>query len=193
MGEEVLIESPLEGRHPLRNVALAIAAAVQLSQAGVAVTPAAIARGVRQTRWPGRFQVIREAPDGGEESAEREWVLDVAHNPAGAWALRAALSQFAAEQRLTIVFGVMRDKAVAEIAEILFPLAEHVIATQADNPRSASPQEICEAAARTGVEVLSAPTVAAALARARELAGSDRLVLVTGSTYIVGDALRELA
>ncbi len=73
-------------------------------------------------------------------------MFDVAHNPAGAWALRSTLSAGYADRPLTFIFGAMRDKAIAEMAEILFPLAERVIATHADNPRSATPDEIREAA-----------------------------------------------
>ena len=86
----------------------------------------------------------------------------------------------------------MRDKAVGEIAEILFPLAERVIATRADNPRSASPEEIREAAARTGAEIVIETTVAAALARASELVERDGIVVVTGSIYVVGEALNAI-
>jgi dihydrofolate synthase/folylpolyglutamate synthase len=78
-----------------------------------------------------------------------EYVFDVAHNPAGAWALRSTLSAGYPDRSLTFVFGAMRDKAIGEMAEILFPLADGVIVARADNPRSASPQEIREAAART--------------------------------------------
>src|SRR5579872_107951 len=222
MGEEILVESPLIGRHQYRNLALAIAAAVELNtthlgttaptskrvgttaaasnRVGTAapgcpgepslpkphISPAAIATGIRHTRWPGRFQVIPA------HDARPEMVLDVAHNPAGAWALRSTLSQAYGETRLTFFFGAMRDKAIAEIAEILFPLAENVVATRADNPRSATPEEIREAAARTGAEVLCAPDVPAALAQARSLAGPEGLVVITGSIYIVGEAMGEL-
>jgi len=150
------------------------------------ISPFHIAAGIRQTHWPGRFQII-PAHDSWPELA-----LDVAHNPAGAWALRSALSQAYDERPLTFIFGAMRDKAIGEIAEVLFPLAEHVIATRADNPRSATPDEIRDAAARTGAEVLCAADVPSALAQARSLAGPRGLVVVTGSIYIVGEAMREL-
>jgi dihydrofolate synthase / folylpolyglutamate synthase len=186
IGQEITVETPLVGRHQLRNVALAIAAAEELKNQGLPITPETIERGVRETQWPGRFQVIP-----GSENMP-EIVLDVAHNPAGAWALRAALSACYEDRPLTFVFGAMRDKAINEIAEILFPLGEQVIATRADNPRSASPGEIREAAARTSVEILEAPDVPAALARATALAGPKGLVVVTGSIYIVGEAMRQL-
>src|SRR5450755_189173 len=186
LGKQIRVETPLIGRHQLRNIALAIAAAEELSKQGFPITAGSIERGIRQTRWPGRFQVLpatRDAP---------EYVFDVAHNPAGAWALRSTLSAAYEDRRLTFVFGAMLDKAIGEMAEILFPLAERVIATRAENPRSASPQEIQEAAVRASVEIESAPDVLSALERARTQAGPQGLVVVTGSIYVVGEAMRVL-
>jgi dihydrofolate synthase/folylpolyglutamate synthase len=93
---------------------------------------------------------------------------------------------------MTFVFGAMRDKAIGEMAEILFPLAERVIATRADNPRSATPEEIREAAARTATDIEDTVDVPSALGRARSLAGSHGIVVITGSIYIVGEAMRAL-
>jgi dihydrofolate synthase/folylpolyglutamate synthase len=186
MGKEILVETPLVGRHQLRNVALAIAAAKELSEQGFAITPEAIERGIRQTRWPGRFQVIPA------RTGAVEFVLDVAHNPAGAWALRSALSTYYEDRRIIFVFGAMRDKAIGEIAEILFPLGEAVIATCAENPRSATPEEIRDAASRTGSEIVACRDVETALEQARRLARADGIVVVTGSIYVVGEAMRAL-
>jgi dihydrofolate synthase/folylpolyglutamate synthase len=183
MGKEILVETPLIGRHQLRNVALAIAAAEELSKQGFAIRPEAIERGIRETHWPARLQVVPGAP---------EVVLDVAHNPAGAWALRSALSTYYEDRRIIFVFGAMRDKAIGEMAEILFPLAESVIATCADNPRSTSPEEIRAAASRTGSEIILINDVESALEQARALAGTDGIIVVTGSIYVVGEAMRAL-
>jgi dihydrofolate synthase/folylpolyglutamate synthase len=185
LGEEILVETPLVGRHQLRNVALAIAAAVELNQQGFGgITTGSIARGSRETRWPGRFQVI---------AARAGWpeiVLDVAHNPAGAWALRSALSERYEDRPLIFLFGAMRDKAVSEMTEILFPLAERVIATRPENPRAASPEEIQRAAGRTGAEVEAVEDVKLALERARVLAGAGTVMVITGSIYLVGEVMR---
>ena len=86
MGEEIEVDSPLVGRHQVRNIALAIATVEQLGQFGFKVTAKQVERGIRDTHWPGRFQVI--APSAATQ--QREMVFDVAHNPAGAWALRSA-------------------------------------------------------------------------------------------------------
>lgn len=186
MGEQIMVETPLLGRHQLRNVALAIAAADELGRQGFPVTAASIERGIRQTHWPGRFQVIAAT------ASTPEYVFDVAHNPAGAWALRSTLSAGYPDRSLTFIFGAMRDKAIGEMAEILFPLADRVIATRADNPRSASPREIREAAARTAIAMEEAADVAAAIERARASTRPDTVVVITGSIYIVGEAMRVL-
>jgi dihydrofolate synthase/folylpolyglutamate synthase len=185
MGKQILVETPLVGRHQLRNIALAIAAAEELAHQGFPITPEAIERGVRQTQWPGRFQVV---PAG---SHSPEYVLDVAHNPDGAWALRSTLSAVYPDRPFTLVFGAMRDKDIREVAEILFPLADRVILTRADNPRSASAAEIRTAAERISTEFEDTATVTEALVRAAQ-AGPEALVVITGSIYIVGEAMRQL-
>jgi len=187
MGKQILVETPLVGRHQLRNVALAIAAAEELSKLGIAgITPDSLARGIRETHWPGRFQVIPARADWPEV------VLDVAHNPAGAWALRSALSERYDDRPLIFVFGAMRDKAISEMTDILFPLADRVIVTRPENPRSASPEEIRQAGSRTGTEIETVPEIGAALERARRVSGLEAVVVVTGSIYLVGEAMRWL-
>jgi dihydrofolate synthase/folylpolyglutamate synthase len=183
--EEILVETPLVGRHQLRNMALAIAAAVELNRQGFrGITAKNIERGVRETRWPGRFQVIAARP------GWPEIVIDVAHNPAGAWALRSALSERHDDRPLIFVFGAMRDKAISEMTEILFPLAERVIATQPENPRAASPEEIRQAGERTGAEIEVEENVPKAVERARELANGGAVVVITGSIYLVGEVMQ---
>jgi dihydrofolate synthase/folylpolyglutamate synthase len=185
LGKEILVETSLVGRHQLRNVALAVAAGVELNQQGFSgITAESIESGIRETRWPGRFQVI---------AARLGWpemVIDVAHNPAGAWALRSTLSERYEDRPLIFVFGAMRDKAISEMAEILFPLAERVIATQPENPRAASPEEIRQAAARTGVEIEAVEDVQRAVERARAVASAGTIVVITGSIYLVGEVMR---
>jgi dihydrofolate synthase / folylpolyglutamate synthase len=183
MDKEIVVETPLVGRHQLRNVALAIAAAVELGKQGFPITADSIQSGIRATQWPGRFQVVPGSP---------VFVFDVAHNPAGAWALRSTLSAAYEGRPLTFIFGALRDKAIGEMAEILFPLADRVILARADNPRSATAAEIRDAAVRTATDIEDAPDVERALQRAREIAGPAGVVVVTGSIYIVGEAMRRL-
>jgi dihydrofolate synthase/folylpolyglutamate synthase len=185
LGKQILVETPLVGRHQLRNVALAIAAAEELSKLGLPITPETIECGIRETHWPGRFQVVRS------QDKQPEYVFDVAHNPAGAWALRSTLSTYYEDRPLTFIFGAMRDKAIGEMAEILFPLSDRVIVTRADNPRSATFDEIRQAAARVSTDIQPAEDVADALTKVRRLA-PPTVVVITGSIYIVGEAMRLL-
>jgi len=183
LGKEIIVRTPLLGRHQLRNVALAIAAAEELSK-DFPIIAEAIERGIRETHWPGRFQVVSR---GG-----MDFVFDVAHNPAGAWALRSTLSTVYDERRLIFIFGAMRDKAIGEMAEILFPCAQHVVLTCAENPRSASPAEIRQMAARVACEWQEAENVPSAVEMATTLAGPGDVIVVTGSIYVVGEAMRYL-
>jgi dihydrofolate synthase/folylpolyglutamate synthase len=181
LGERVVVDSPLKGAHQHRNLALAIAAAVELGERhGFKVTAAAIEGGIRQTRWPGRLERISRAGV--------EWMLDVAHNPAGAWALRAGLRSLLGEERpRCLIFSCLRDKPVAEMAQILFPLFEEVILTPIHSPRAAAVEDLLAAARATGARAVAAESVSEALRMAEERA-AGRAAVVSGSVYLVGEA-----
>ncbi len=185
LGEEICVESPLMGTHQHRNLALAIAAAVELGGDGrFPMRAAAIERGIRQTVWPGRMERLR--------AGGLEWVLDVAHNPAGAWALRAALSATARDgEAQTLVFACLRDKPLREMAQILFPLFERVVLAPVHSARATRVEELLAAAEATGVPARATSSVAEALELARELTPTGRVV-VSGSVYLVGEARHKL-
>jgi dihydrofolate synthase/folylpolyglutamate synthase len=94
-------------------------------------------------------------------------------------------------RKLFLIFGAMRDKAIHDIAAILFPLAEKVVATQIENPRAATVEEIVQAAPGS-TEIEGAENVQAALERVRQLAQPGDVAVITGSIYIVGEAMRLL-
>jgi dihydrofolate synthase/folylpolyglutamate synthase len=184
MGVEIAVDSPLIGAHQRRNVALAIAAAVELAgNHGIPVTPGSIAAGIRQTRWPGRIERI--AKDG------VEWILDVAHNPAGAWALRQGLAglgdAFGSQRPRTLVFSCLRDKPLAEMAQILFPLFDRVVFAPIHTARATAMDDLLRAGRATGVSAVPSASVAEALKFARESAPGG-VVVISGSVYLVGEA-----
>jgi len=181
LGATVKVDSPLKGAHQQRNVALAIAAAVELAEKhGFRVSPAAIEEGIHRTEWPGRLERMT--------SAGVEWVLDVAHNPAGAWALRAGLRGILEERKPRIlIFSCLRDKPVAEMAQILFPLFERVIVAPIHAARAAAVEHLLAAAKATGTAATATESVREALETAqRDAAGG--VVVVSGSVYLVGEA-----
>lgn len=183
MNEAILIETPLIGRHQLRNVALAIATAEELNQHGFSITPQQVATGVAQTRWPGRFQFIART------HAHPDCILDVAHNPAGAWALRSALSENFDGRPITLVFGAMRDKAIPEMLQILAPIVNELVLTHANTPRAANELDIKQMEPRLTADAIMTQNVTDALAQATRITPDNGLVVITGSIYIVGAAL----
>jgi dihydrofolate synthase/folylpolyglutamate synthase len=185
LGETVQVDSPLAGEHQRRNLALAIAAAVELrNHHGLKITPAHIAEGIRNTQWPGRLERFNLP---GKPSI----LLDVAHNPAGVWTLRAAISALLnavpCPLHLVLVFGCMKDKAFAEMAQILFPIFSTVITTPVASPRSATAEELAAAAGQTGVRAIAADNAHQALDRAFSEAPPDGLIVVAGSVYLIGE------
>ncbi len=186
LGAAIKVDSPLAGAHQQRNIALAIAAAVELREHhSFPVTPAAIENGIRLTRWPGRLERIAKN--------DTEWILDVAHNPAGAWALRAAVRRILeSHQPRLLVFSCLRDKPLSEMAQILFPLFDEVIVAPIHNARAAALGDLLAAAAATGTPAMAADSVSDALRIAQEFIGRDHtgrgIVVVSGSVYLVGEA-----
>jgi dihydrofolate synthase / folylpolyglutamate synthase len=160
---ELPVAPPLAGRHQIENARTAVAVLNLLD-----VNP----RGIANARWPGRLEHIASQPD---------IILDGAHNPAGARALADHIREHYADRPVWIVFGAMRDKAVAEIGEILFPLADRLILTAPSQARAVHPDSLEFGPATV------APTVAAALELVRS-APPDATVFVTGSLYLVGEA-----
>ncbi len=168
-------ECPLAGRHQIENAATAILACQKLD-----LPEAAISEGLRQTRWPGRLEFISRDPD---------FVLDGAHNPAGARALAAYIREFHSGRPVWLVYGAMRDKAIEEVTEQLFPLAQQLILTAPDFPRALRPKAILEVASYPGA--ILTETVSQAIEAAHQ-APRDAIVFFTGSLYLVGEARKLL-
>lgn len=187
LGKQVEIVSPLLGRHQLRNLALAITAAEELAAQGFRVTPESVATGTRLTSWPGRFQRFAPTPH------RPEVIVDVAHNPAGAWALSSALSEQMEDRPLVLLFGAMADKAIDEIAKILWPRMAHVVLTRtANNPRAADPSDLAAIALSLGVEHSVSTTVGQGVELAIAEAikrGPNCALVIAGSIYVAGEAI----
>jgi dihydrofolate synthase / folylpolyglutamate synthase len=182
LDETIEIASPLTGAHQQRNIALAIAAAVELcNYYSYKLSAQQIADGIRATRWPGRLERFHKP-------GQAEVLLDVAHNPAGAWALRSALSHRDPTPRtMTAVFGCLKDKAIGEMAQILFPLFDMVVLTEVSSPRSATSAQLQAAAESTGAQAHVVVSPQDALAEAIAFTPPDGLIVVTGSVYLVGE------
>lgn len=172
---------PMFGEHAASNAALAIAALEAFLDRGLSED--AVREALDAAASPGRIEVVDRQP---------LLVLDGAHNPAGADALAAALSESFIWERIHVVLAVSRDKDLAGIARALAPLGAHVLATRYSGRRAAEPETLAAACRDAGLEASVHGSVDDALTEARGAAGEGDLILVTGSLYTVADARRTL-
>jgi dihydrofolate synthase/folylpolyglutamate synthase len=172
------------GRHQAVNAGVAIGLAEALREQGFKITRAQIIKGIESARHEGRLEWRDSSP---------RILFDGAHNAAGASALRDYLQEFV-HAPITLIFGAMRDKDLADIASKIFPLALHIIFTQPDNPRAAAPEMLARLVSSNlnSVEVTIAPDVRKALQVAHEQTPPDGIICITGSLYLVGEAQKFL-
>jgi dihydrofolate synthase/folylpolyglutamate synthase len=159
----VEVVCPLAGEHQVENARVA---AIALSQLGVS------AAGIASTHWPARLELVSERPD---------IIIDGAHNPAGTRALAAYIRRFYSGRRIWMVYGALRDKAVAEMTSILFPLAYRVILTAPANSRAMAPEDIPAPGAHL------THSIAEAIAYLSIVAPED-VIFIAGSLYLAGEA-----
>ena len=182
---------PLLGEHQTINAATAIACVECIHQADYTISRTTIYDGLKEVCWPGRMQVVHQSPI---------ILLDGAHSPTSAEALCCAISEVFRYQRLIFVVGLMQDKDLQGIGRVLCPVAHEIIATQAfDNPRVIPAGDIARAWSAVGTgscishgNIRVSPTVHDAILLAQSVATPSDLICITGSIYLVGEAMKAL-
>ncbi len=170
-GTSLEIDCPLAGGHQVGN---SLTAAVALKKLGLDAQT--IRAGIAKATWPGRLELIRRSP---------MIYLDGAHNPAAARRLHEFIARHFSGREVWMVFGVMRDKEVAEIAAELFPLATRLLITHADQARSLEPEAILALAPHANAALY--PRVTQALEALKD-APPEAVIFITGSLFVVGEA-----
>lgn len=172
----------LAGRHQIENASIAVLVSETLRlDFGLAISLENIWRGLEDARHLGRLEY------------QGKYLFDGAHNIGGANALAEYISEF--EPRpITLVFGAMKEKSVAEILTILVPLADRIVVTEPSNSRSLSYHEILEQLPSniSKEKTFATNAVANAVAIANEITPADGIILVTGSLYLVGEVKKIL-
>lgn len=171
---------PLVGLFQAQNAAVAAAICRVLADRGHALDAVAVTAGFAQVSWPGRLHVLDTEP---------LLLLDGAHNPAAIEAILPAVTELRGDRPLVIVFGAMADKDLDAMLARLRPLGATMVFTQPATPRAAPATDL---ARRWGHDARALSHVGDALDAARLLAGPRGAILVCGSLYLVGDALRLL-
>jgi dihydrofolate synthase / folylpolyglutamate synthase len=175
------IDLPLLGNFQLENAAAAVGALEVLAQENYRVRAQDIVNGLDSVRWPGRFQILRHRP---------LLVVDGAHNPASACALRGLIDTYPGNEtrRKILIIGTSNDKNYIGMAQELGPLFATVVVTRSRHARALDPATLA-AEFQHFSEVQTALTVPEALELALSLAGKDSFIVATGSLFVVGEAL----
>jgi dihydrofolate synthase/folylpolyglutamate synthase len=173
--------TPLAGTFQERNAALAVRAAEELRPMLTKITSESIERGVATTQWRGRLERIEH---GGKEI----WI-DGGHNAHAIAAIAPFIAKRVAAPRL-IVFGIMRDKNIADVTAALFPLFDAIITTEPFPPRSEPAAQLAEIARRMSIDAVADPDPRRAIERA--LASRYQSIVIAGSLYLAGAAIEFL-
>ena len=176
------LDISLLGDHQQSNAAVAIATVAAL-QEQIPVTETQVRAGLSCLNWPGRLQQLT-LPSG------KTLLLDGAHNCAGATALRFTLEKVFPNKKPTLILGVLADKDWRNISQVLSPLADRVLTVPVSSDRSADASGL--AAACRAINPLAEIVSCSSLEEAMDRSEQDQFVVVTGSLYLVGEALELL-
>jgi dihydrofolate synthase/folylpolyglutamate synthase len=174
------VSIPLLGDFQLENTATAVAALEILASEGFAISTADIAQGLAKVKWPGRFQILQQHPT---------VLVDGAHNVASMKRLVNNIKAYFPRKRIFLVFGTSCDKDIPGIINELVPLSPQVIVTQTSHSRAAPISTLAAEFSKRGIEPETGKTVTEAISRALSLADRRDIICVTGSLFVVAEAL----
>jgi dihydrofolate synthase/folylpolyglutamate synthase len=176
-GWTAMLAPQLAGRFQLQNAINAVAAARALSARGYRIPENVIEQGIANAVWPGRLEKLQSHPD---------VYVDGAHNPGAARELAAFWEESFAGRNIFVVYGALRDKAVDEIAGVLFPYATEVVFTEARTSRAISASQLSEIASHHAPRSSVISDAEQALDYVLAKAAPQDAIFVTGSLYLVG-------
>jgi dihydrofolate synthase/folylpolyglutamate synthase len=181
--EDYQVRLPLLGQYQLNNAAAATAAIEILVGKGYKISSDNLKTGLGSVDFPGRMQIVSRKPF---------IVLDGGHNPGAARSLKEALLEYFKPNKSILIIGISGDKDIAGIVRELAPVFNKVIITAANNPRSAKFEVLASEFSRKGIKAQIAQDIPTAIKEASTIAAEDDLICITGSLFVVGEALETL-
>jgi dihydrofolate synthase/folylpolyglutamate synthase len=169
----------LKGSHQVINATAALGAMEVLENLGYRVSTEAMVDGLREVEWPGRLEMVSASP---------RVILDGAHNPAGALALKESLRKEFQYQHLILLVGIMKDKNSRSMLHLLAPLADHIILTKPHTDRATPPPVLKKTLGWNGKNAEVEEDLEKAIDRGLSLTRGEDLLCITGSLYTVGEA-----
>jgi dihydrofolate synthase/folylpolyglutamate synthase len=169
---------PLRGPHQLSNAALALATIEVLGKKGYRIGDSAIQKGLAQTRWEARLEILRSNP---------LFLLDGAHNPAGIVSLCRVLGKDLSGRRLILIFSALADKDYRRMLRKIAPLAHKTFLPPLATKRAVAPQVLAAFLQSIGYPALMSESVTASVRQALQCAGENDLICACGSLYLAGE------
>ena len=169
---------PLLGDHQLHNAAVVLSVVDTLMEKGWKISEENVYEGLRDTRWPGRFDVM---------SREPLFIIDGGHNPQCIEALVTNIQDYLADKELTVLTGVLADKDYVQMYEPVMPYVKRFVCITPPNPRRLEAKELAEHFRQAGMEAIACDSIPEGVQTAKRLAGTDGVVLCFGSLYSIGD------
>jgi dihydrofolate synthase/folylpolyglutamate synthase len=164
----------------LENASAAVAALEVLTATGTDIPHEAIIKGLREVHWPGRLHIVGREPT---------IIVDGAHNTHSMERLKEAIEKYVDHDMCHVIFGTSCDKDITGMATVLSSFADHITVTSSAHPRAASIDSVREAFEKQGIAITIQQNIADALSEVTRSAQKNDLILITGSLFVVGEAL----
>lgn len=170
---------PMLGAHQLQNVGTVLSVVEVLRQKGLTLSQQAVDEGLRNTRWPGRFELLQRAP---------YFFVDGGHNPQCAKAVEVTLDELFPGQKICFLLGVLADKNYQGIIEPVLPMAKHIVTITPPSPRAMAAEALSTLLKRDyGMDAKPCATIAQGVATILAQAESTDIICAYGSLYSVGE------
>lgn len=177
---------PLLGDHQLHNASVVLSIADTLIGEGWKISEQNIYDGIRDVRWPGRFDIVCRKP---------LFIIDGGHNPQCIEALVKNIRDYLAGKKVVALTGVLADKDYADMYKPVMPLVDRFVCITPPNPRKLEAEQLAQYLRQAGAQAQASESILDGVKKAMELAGKDGVVLCFGSLYSIGgirDALKDL-
>ncbi|OSB09758.1 bifunctional folylpolyglutamate synthase/dihydrofolate synthase [Paraclostridium bifermentans] len=173
------LEIKLIGDHQIKNSIVALNVIEHLNDIKITnISEENIRKGLLETKWPGRIEKISENP---------MFIIDGAHNEEGAKSLVNSIDKYFENKNKILVIGMLEDKDIESVLDLLIPKFNNVITTTPDNPRAIDANKLKEKIERYNIEVTCKPNIKEAVDYALEISNKDDVIISAGSLYMIGN------
>lgn len=173
------LEIKLIGDHQIKNSIVALNVIEYLNDIKITnISEENIRKGLLETKWPGRIEKISENP---------MFIIDGAHNEEGAKSLANSIEKYFENKNKILVIGMLEDKDIESVLDLLIPKFNNIITTTPDNPRAIDANKLKEKIERYNIEVTCKPNIKEAVDYALEISNKDDVIISAGSLYMIGN------